>query len=154
MIELGLLAGVGWAAIVLLGRPLLPDVFSSDPAVVALAGFLLLWVAALQPLNGIAFVLDGLLIGAGDMRFLAVAMVAAMACAVPAAVAVLVLHLGIGWVWGAIGVLMTARVDRLVAALAFGGLGHHRRRALTTRPTTTTTATSALSPHRISTDCR
>ena len=91
-------------------RPVLPDVFSDDPLVIHLAAFLLLWVAVLQPLNGAAFVLDGLLIGAGDMRFLALAMVGTLAVVVPSAVAVLVLDLGIGWVWGVVAVFMTARV--------------------------------------------
>ena len=109
MLELGIGAGVLSAIVVLAVRPVLPDIFSNDPDVVSLAGFVLLWVALLQPVNALAFVLDGLLIGAGDMRFLAVAMVGALACTIPMAGAVLWLDLGIGWVWATIGVLMTAR---------------------------------------------
>lgn len=110
MLELGLAGGVALGLVVLALRPVLPGIFSDDPAVVDLAGFLLLWVAVLQPLNAVAFVLDGLLIGAGDMHFLALAMVCALACVVPVAGAVLVLDLGIGWVWATIAVLMAARV--------------------------------------------
>ena len=44
-----------------------------------------------------AFVLDGLLIGAGDLVFLAQAMVGAAALFAVAAGAILVLGLGIGW---------------------------------------------------------
>lgn len=110
MLELGVAGGVAVGAVVLLLRPWVPDIFSDDPAVVHLAGFLLLWVAVLQPLNGVAFVLDGLLIGAGDMRFLAMAMVGALAVTIPAAGAVLVFDLGIGWVWFAVLVLMVSRV--------------------------------------------
>jgi Na+-driven multidrug efflux pump len=95
---------------VLLGRPVLPDIFSNDPEVLHLAGFLLVFVAVLQPVNGAVFVLDGLLIGAGDMAFLAKAMVAAALLTAPVAVAVAVLGLGIGWVWAAITVLMLARL--------------------------------------------
>ncbi len=109
MLEIGVGAGVVSGLLVLLVRPVLPDLFSNDADVVALAGFLLLWVAVLQPLNALAFVLDGLLIGAGDMRFLAIAMVGALACTVPFAAAVLLLDLGIGWVWATIGVLMAVR---------------------------------------------
>ena len=86
-------------------RSVLPELFSDDPEVVALAGFLLLCVAALQPLNGLVFALDGILIGAGDLAFLAKAMVGAFAVFAPAAVAVLFLDLGIGWVWASIAVL-------------------------------------------------
>jgi putative MATE family efflux protein len=115
MLELGTAAGVAVGGLVLVLRPVLPDVFSDDPQVLALAGFLLVFVAVLQPLNGAVFVLDGLLIGAGDMRFLAWAMVGAAMATAPVAVAVAVLGLGIGWVWGAITVLMVARL--LVLAL-------------------------------------
>ena len=113
MLELGVAAGVLVGGLVLVVRPLLPGVFSDDAEVVALAGFLLLWVGVLQPLNAVAFVLDGLLIGAGDMRFLAVAMVGALAVTVPCAMAVLALDLGIGWVWATIGMLMVTRVVAL-----------------------------------------
>src|SRR5690606_38949532 len=106
MLELGTVAGVFAGAVVLIGRPVLPDIFSNDPDVLHLAGFLLLFVAVLQPVNVAVFVLDGLLIGAGDMSFLAKAMVGAALLTAPVAVAVAVLGLGIGWVWAAITVLM------------------------------------------------
>lgn len=110
MLELGTAAGVVAGMLVLVLRPVLPDVFSDDPEVVSLAAFLLLFVALLQPVNGAVFVLDGLLIGAGDLAFLAKAMVAAALLTVPAALAVGALDLGIGWVWGAITLLMVARL--------------------------------------------
>jgi Na+-driven multidrug efflux pump len=109
MIGIGVVGGVLTGLVVVLVRPVLPGLFSGDAAVVALAGFLLLWVAVLQPLNGLVFVLDGLLIGAGDMRFLAWAMVGAAVVFLPAAGAVLVLGLGIGWLWASIALLMAAR---------------------------------------------
>lgn len=110
MLQLGVVAGAIVGAVVLLTRPFVPDVFSGDQDVVSLAGFLLLFVAFLQPVNGAVFVLDGLLIGAGDMAFLAKAMVGAALAVVPLAVYVSVAGLGIGWVWGAITVLMVARL--------------------------------------------
>ncbi|CAN5494845.1 MATE family efflux transporter [soil metagenome] len=113
MLVLGLAGGILLGAAVLLVRPVVPGVFSTDPPVVALAGFLLLWVAVLQPLNGIVFVLDGLLIGAGDMAFLAWAMLGAAAVFVTSAVGVLVLGLGIGWLWASIGLLMAVRAAAL-----------------------------------------
>ncbi|HEX4903097.1 MAG TPA: MATE family efflux transporter [Acidimicrobiales bacterium] len=113
MLELGAAAGLAVGALVLALRPWLPEVFTDDPEVLTLAGFLLLFVAALQPVNGAVFVLDGLLIGAGDMAFLARAMVAAALLVAPLAVAVSVLDLGIGWVWAAITVLMLARLGVL-----------------------------------------
>ncbi len=110
MLQLGTAAGIALGALVLVVRPFVPDVFSNDGDVVSLAGFLLLFVALLQPVNGAVFVLDGLLIGAGDMAFLAKAMVAAALAVVPLAVYVAVAGLGIGWVWAAITVLMVSRL--------------------------------------------
>jgi Na+-driven multidrug efflux pump len=100
---------------VVAGRGVLPELFTDDPAVIALTGFVLWHVAALQPLNAVAFVLDGLLIGAGDLTFLGRAMVAAAAVFAAGAGAVLVLDLGIGWLWASIGLFMVARAVPLLA---------------------------------------
>jgi Na+-driven multidrug efflux pump len=99
-------------------RTVLPDVFTSDPAVAALAAFVLGWVAVMQPVNAVAFVLDGILIGAGDMRFLAWAMVGAAAVFVPPALAVSALDAGIGWLWACIALLMLTRATSLYARFA------------------------------------
>ena len=65
-------------------------------------------------MNAVAFVLDGLLIGAGDLAFLARAMVGATALFVVAAGAVWRLDLGLGWLWAAIGTWMLARAGPLL----------------------------------------
>ena len=113
LLEWGLLGGIVVAVLIVVLRPWLPHLFSDDPAVTGLIAFLLWWVAVLQPVNAVVFVLDGVLIGAGDQRFLAWAMVAAFVAFAVVAVAVLVLGLGIGWLWGALTVLMTARLVAL-----------------------------------------
>jgi putative MATE family efflux protein len=118
MIEWGVVLGVAVGAAVLATRSLIPHLFSSDPAVIDLAAFLLVWVAVLQPVNAVAFVLDGILIGAGDMAFLARAMVGSTLAFVPAAVAVAVLGLGIGWLWAALGLFMATRAATLGARFA------------------------------------
>jgi putative MATE family efflux protein len=109
-IALGFVAG----ALVLATRGVLPHIFTDDPPVAALTAFVLVWVAALQPLNGAVFVLDGLLIGAGDQRYLAKAMVVALCAYAPVGLAVGALGWGIGWLWGAIAVLMVARLVALL----------------------------------------
>ena len=118
MIEWGILGGLVVGALIAALQPVLPAVFSDDPEVQHLAGFLLWWVAALQPVNAVVFVLDGVLIGAGDLRFLAWAMVGAGLVFVPAAGVVLALGLGVGWLWAAIGLLMIARLVALSARFA------------------------------------
>lgn len=113
MLQWGLVAGTAFLVAVLALRPVLPHVFTRDEAVASLAGFLLVHAALLQPVNGLVFALDGILIGAGDLRFLAWAMAGAAALFVPAALGVLGLGLGIGWLWGAFGLLQVARLGGL-----------------------------------------
>ena len=120
MIEWGVIFGVLVGVVVLLLREALPHLFTDDPAVVALTTFVLVWLAVLQPVNAVAFVLDGILIGAGDMRFLAWAMAGAAAVFVPAAAAVSMTGAGIGWLWAALGLLMLTRVVTLGARFAGG----------------------------------
>ena len=114
MIQWGWWAGVLLGLIVLATSPVVPSIFSNDPAVTGLAAFLLIHVAVWQPLNGIVFALDGILIGAGDLRFLAYAMWVASMVLIAGAFSVLWLDLGIGWLWGAIGAWMVARAAALI----------------------------------------
>jgi len=103
--EAGLVIGLALVAV----RWPLARVFTDDPPVVARAAFSLLFVAAMQPLNGVVFALDGILIGAGDERFLARAMAVAFAVYAPAALAVAATGAGLGWLWTALGTFMVAR---------------------------------------------
>ncbi len=57
--------------------PLLPAVLSAAPDVRRLLPAVLLMAAAQQPVAGVVFVLDGVLIGAGDQDYLALAGLAA-----------------------------------------------------------------------------
>ena len=81
-----------------------------------LAEQLLLIVALLQPLNAIVFVLDGVLIGAGDQRFLAAAMIVATFCVyAPAALIVTLAGGGVVALWGALSLWFVARAVGLGA---------------------------------------
>lgn len=103
--------GVGLVAMVIfgVGAPFLPELFTNDAAVASLAVVAMVHLALMQPVNGIVFALDGILIGAGDMRFLAWAMAGAAIVFIPLALAVPALGLGLGWLWGTIWVLMVVR---------------------------------------------
>ncbi|MCU1427112.1 MAG: multidrug transporter MatE [Actinomycetia bacterium] len=109
MLELGVLAGIVLAIAVVGTRTVLPSLFTGDPAVRHTAGTVLLIVGGLQPLAAAVFVLDGILIGAGDTRYLAIAMAGATAVYLPAAALVLVSHHGLLALWGAIALWMFAR---------------------------------------------
>ena len=117
MIELGVAAGAVLGVLVLATRSVLPGVFTDDPAVAHLASFLLLFVAVVQPASAVVFVLDGVLIGAGDMRFLAFAMVAAVLLFVGAGAVLLATHAGLGWLWAAICGLTLARLVGLAGRI-------------------------------------
>ncbi|HEX9684024.1 MAG TPA: MATE family efflux transporter [Acidimicrobiales bacterium] len=110
MLQIGVGVGLVAALAVLLAHPVLADLFTDDPAVVHLLGGLLVIVALFQPLNAAVFVLDGVLIGAGDLRYLAGAMVASALLYTPLALAVVTFGLGVGALWLTLGVLMGARL--------------------------------------------
>ena len=121
MLVWGAAAGVVFAVVVALGRPALARLFTGDPEVVAMAGGVLWLVALFQPLNAVVFVLDGVLIGAGDLRFLAGAMLATLTVFLPAALSVAALDLPLATLWLAIGLLMVARL--VAVTWRFSGTG-------------------------------
>lgn len=88
MVRWGLLAGVVLGLVVLLARPWLGPLFSPDDAVQAAIAAGLLVVALGQPLSGYVFVVDGVLIGAGDGRWLARAMLLTLLAYLPVVLAV------------------------------------------------------------------
>lgn len=111
MLEWGVLAGLGFGVVLLLLRPIVVPLFTDDPAVRALATQVLVIVALMQPVNAAVFVLDGVLIGASDSRYLAVAMaVAGIGVFLPLALAVLLVDGGLLMLWGAVVALMVARL--------------------------------------------
>ncbi|MFI5735961.1 MATE family efflux transporter [Kribbella sp. NPDC051587] len=88
--------------------------FTTDPAVRHTLAAVLLVAAIWQPLNGVVFVLDGVLIGAGDGRYLAIAGVIALLVYVPLALSVLWFDGGIVALWWAFGGFMLLRLLTLV----------------------------------------
>jgi len=84
--------------------------FTSDPEVRRTLAAVLVVAALWQPVNGVVFVLDGVLIGAGDGPYLAVAGVIALVLYVPLALSVLWLDGGIVALWWAFGGFMLLRL--------------------------------------------
>lgn len=110
MVEWGLATGALLGLLLAVSAPLWVPVFSADPAVRSLLVTVLLVQAVLQPVNGVVFVLDGVLIGAGDGRYLAGAGVLTMLVFLPAAWWVLVSGAGLVALWTALGLFMAARL--------------------------------------------
>ncbi|MFN8099615.1 MAG: MATE family efflux transporter [Dermatophilaceae bacterium] len=88
MIRWGIWGGVVLGVVTLAAHRMVPVLFTSDPAVRAAMAAALVVVALGQPLSGYVFVVDGVLIGAGDTRWLAWAMGATLAAYVPVALVV------------------------------------------------------------------
>ncbi len=110
----GLVCGVGLGLLLAVARPLVVPLFSPDPEVQHLLSTVLLIAALHQPVSGIVFVLDGVLIGAGDGRYLAWAGVINLVGFVPMALAVTWLGGGIGWLWWAFSGFMVIRMLTLL----------------------------------------
>jgi putative MATE family efflux protein len=114
MIGWGAAYGVVFGLVVLAARPLLPGLFAAAPPVRALLLAVLLVVAVQQPVAGVVFVLDGVLIGAGDQRYLAIAGVVTLAVFLPAAWLVHAQHRGLVALWLAYSLWLLARFVTLV----------------------------------------
>lgn len=110
MLELGLVAGLGLGVLTAVLRPVLVPLFTDSRAVEALAEQVLWIVAALQPVAAAVFVLDGILIGAGDSRYLARAMAAATLIYLPAVAFVSAVDGGLLMLWAAFSLWVVARL--------------------------------------------
>jgi putative MATE family efflux protein len=105
----GAVYGVVFGALILAVRPFLPGVFAASPRVASLVLAVLLIVALQQPVAGVVFVLDGVLIGAGDQDYLALAGLGTAALFFLVAACVHALHGGLVALWLAYSVWLAAR---------------------------------------------
>jgi putative MATE family efflux protein len=118
---------IGWSvaigallAVVLLALgSFVPRLFTDDPAVIDRAEQIWPLFALMMPFNGAVFALDGILIGAGDTRFLMWGMLAAAAAYVPIALLSLWEEWGIVGIWWGLLVLIAVRL--LTCAARFAG---------------------------------
>jgi Na+-driven multidrug efflux pump len=111
MIRWGLWSGVVTGVLLAALSPLLGPLFTDDGAVHERLVAVLLVAAIGQPVAGVVFVLDGVLIGAGDGRFLAWGGLLTLAAYAPAALLSVVAGGGLLTVWIAFAaVFMGARL--------------------------------------------
>ncbi|MFJ9905364.1 MATE family efflux transporter [Streptomyces sp. NPDC101152] len=110
MVEWGIAVGVVLGALVVITRPVFLPLFTSDSLVRDTALPALVIVALSQPVCGIVFVLDGVLMGAGDGPYLAGAMLATLAVFTPVALLVPSLDGGLTALWAAMTLMMTVRM--------------------------------------------
>ena len=108
--RLSIITGIGLGVVVAALAPVLPYVFSDDSDVVSRATSGLWWLAVILVPGAIAFAHDGILIGAGDYRFLGRAAFGYLIVVLPVAVlTILVPQLGIAGIWGGLLFWMTVR---------------------------------------------
>ncbi|MFE8912821.1 MATE family efflux transporter [Streptomyces globisporus] len=113
MVEWGIGCGIMLGVLIVLARPLFIPLFTSDPSVKDALLPALLVVAVSQPIAGVVFVLDGVLMGAGDGRYLAWAMLVTLAVFAPVALLVPSLGGGLTALWWAMTLMMTVRLVTL-----------------------------------------
>lgn len=110
MVQWGIVSGVVLGLLVIAARPIFLPLFTSDSAVQNTALPALVLVAVSQPISGVVFVLDGVLMGAGDGPYLAWAMLLTLALFTPVALLVPTLGGGLTALWGAMALMMTVRM--------------------------------------------
>lgn len=114
-LQWGVGSGVAIGLLVVAGAWVLPAVFTSSAEVAAMLPPALVVLGISAPLGGLVFVLDGVLIGAGDARYLAWTGLVNLAVYVPLALAAV-------WWTRSAGVPAAAALAWLVAAFAIGYL--------------------------------
>jgi putative MATE family efflux protein len=108
----GTLLGLLFAAL----AGILPRAFTPDPAVLAEVPNAWWFFVALQPICGVVFALDGVLLGAGDAAFMRNStLLAAVAGFLPLVWAAMIFDWGLAGIWTGLAAFM---VVRLVAVLA------------------------------------
>jgi Na+-driven multidrug efflux pump len=113
---------VAFAALIAAGAGILPRWFSDDPEVYEAAMIAWPWFVGMLPLAGVVFALDGVMIGAGDVRYLRNAtLVSALGAFLPAVWVAYALDLGLGGVWAGLTLFIVVRLVTLVGRLLHGG---------------------------------
>ncbi|MGK5115551.1 MATE family efflux transporter [Geodermatophilus sp. CPCC 205506] len=115
----GLGTGLLVAAVLLALRPVVPPLFTDDPAVVAEAGVAWWFLAGMQPLAGVVFALDGVLMGAGDVGYLrTVTIGAALVGFVPLSLLAVPLGWGLAGVWAGLTLFIALRLVAVLVRVA------------------------------------
>ncbi|MDQ4115377.1 MAG: MATE family efflux transporter [Actinomycetota bacterium] len=107
----GAVLGVGFGVLFAGLYAVLPGVFTADQAVLDAVGVPWWFFAALQPIAGVVFALDGVLLGAGDAAFLrTTTLAAALAGFLPLIWASLVFGWGLAGIWSGLSAFMLVRL--------------------------------------------
>ncbi|MDQ7907331.1 MATE family efflux transporter [Phytohabitans sp. ZYX-F-186] len=118
---IGGVCGACFAVVIGAGADVVPGWFSGDPAVRDQALVAWPWFVALLPLAGVVYALDGVLIGAGDARYLRnVTIVAALAGFLPVVWLAYALDAGLGGIWAGLSLFIVLRLVTLLLRMRSG----------------------------------
>ncbi len=107
----GLVLGVGFGVLFAALVGVLPAVFTPDPVVLALVPVAWWFFVALQPVAGVVFAIDGVLLGAGDAAFLRTSTLAAAVIGfLPPIWASLAFGWGLAGIWSGLAAFMLIRL--------------------------------------------
>ncbi|WP_030158268.1 MATE family efflux transporter [Glycomyces sp. NRRL B-16210] len=117
--------GLGYGGVflltVLVSLPVLPGLFTKDAGVHEQLGYVWPWLVLLLPVAGVVFALDGVLIGAGDLKFMRNMTVIAIASGLPFTWLTLLFGWGLTGIWAGTAVFMLVRLGLILWRLRSGG---------------------------------
>ena len=113
LLQLGIMLGLTVAAVLGATAPEWPFIFTKDRPILDSIEQIVPLTVSLLPVNSLVYVLDGILIGAGDFQYLTFAMVGAAAIAIGALLQVDSLGWGLPGIWAALSLLMVGRLATL-----------------------------------------
>ena len=115
MIRYGLILGVVFAVVFAALYPVLPALFTGDAATLDTIPQAWWFFVALQPIAGVVFALDGVLLGAGDAAFLRNATLLSAAVGfLPLIWLSLAFGWGLAWIWTGLSLFMLLRLATLL----------------------------------------
>jgi putative MATE family efflux protein len=117
----GLVLGIGFGAVFAALIGVLPPVFSPDPTVLAAVVVPWWFFVALQPIAGVVFAIDGVLLGAGDAAYLrTITLLAAVLGFLPLVWASLAFGWGLAGIWTGLAAFMLVRLVAVVGRVRSG----------------------------------
>ncbi|HZG89024.1 MAG TPA: MATE family efflux transporter [Pseudonocardia sp.] len=117
----GLVLGIGFGLLFAVLVGVLPPVFTTDPAVLAAVVVPWWFFVALQPVAGVVFAVDGVLLGAGDAAYLrTTTLLAAAAGFLPLIWAALAFGWGLAGIWTGLAAFMLVRLVAVLVRVRSG----------------------------------
>jgi Na+-driven multidrug efflux pump len=117
----GLVLGTGFGVVFAALAGVLPRVFTTDPAVLAVVPAAWWFFAGMQPVTGVVFALDGVLLGAGDAAFLRTwTLVGAAAGFLPLTWLSLAFGWGLTGIWTGLTVFVVIRLAAVLLRVRSG----------------------------------